>query len=186
VNLEIPGVASKKLHVASCPCDDMNLQFHIDTSHDDVFTNYIKTQIKASDTVEITGPAGHFVLHEDEPNPIVFIAFDDGFAPIKSLVEHAMTLDVTEDMQLYWLVQDEQGLYMHNHCRSWADAFERFAYHPVSYAQQDAVEVLCKVLSDNLKEHHFYIAGTDSQISKTKNALQQQGIPHDCIFTETA
>ena len=186
VNVEIPGVASKKLHVASCPCDDMNLQFHIDSRNDDEFTNYITTQLKPNDAIEIEGPAGHFVLHEDQPNPIVFIAFNNGFAPIKSLVEHAMTLDVTEDMQLHWLVPKEEDLYMHNHCRSWADAFERFAYQPVSYGNNDPVQLLIESLKGNMSEHHFYVAGTDSQISKTKNALQAQGIPHESIFTETA
>lgn len=191
VNLEIPGVASKKLHVASCPCDDMNLQFHIDNRCNDDFTEYVKTQIKANDVIEIEGPSGHFVLHEDEPNPIVFIAFGHGFAPIKSLIEHAMTLDVTEDIQLYWLVPDEQDLYMHNHCRSWADAFERFAYHPICYGKEDAVQALINSLDGNINDHRFYIAGADSQITETKNALQALGIPDksifgEPIFTETA
>jgi len=186
VSVEIPGVASKKLHVASCPCDDMNLQFHIDGSINDDFTNYIKTQIKPNDAIEIEGPSGHFVLHEDKPNPIVFIAFTNGFAPIKSLVEHAMTLDVTEDMKLYWLVPKEEDLYMHNHCRSWDDAFERFAYHPVNVESSDAVQTLIDSLDGNMTHHHFYIAGSDSQVTKTKNALQAQGIPHESIFTETA
>ena len=186
VNLDIPGVGSKKLHVASCPCDDMNLQFHINTENSDEFTEYVTNQLKPNDPIEIAGPSGHFVLREDEPNPIVFIAFGGGFAPIKSLIEHAMTLDVTEDMQLYWLVSDEQDHYLHNHCRSWADAFERFGYHPITYGHDDAIQTLLDALDGNLSEHHFYIAGSDSQIAKTKNALQAQGIPHDAIFTETA
>lgn len=188
VNVEIPGGASKKLHVASCPCDDMNLQFHIDSRNKDGFTEHVLTQIKANDAIEIEGPSGHFVLHEDEPNPIVFIAFGNGFAPIKSLVEHAMTLDVTENMQLYWLVPEEQDLYMHNHCRSWADAFDRFAYHPISHGKDDEVQTLINSLpSDkgNMNDHHFYIAGTDSQITKTKNALQAQGISDRHIFAES-
>jgi CDP-4-dehydro-6-deoxyglucose reductase len=186
VSVEIPGVASKKLHIASCPCDDMNLQFHIDTDVDDEFTNYIQSQLKTNDAIEIEGPAGHFILREDESNPVVFIAFGHGFAPIKSLVEHAMTLDVSEDIQLYWLVPEKQGLYMHNHCRSWDDAFERFSYHPTVYGGNDAVQTLIDSFSDNVRDHRFYIAGSDSQITKTKNALQAQGIPHESIFTETA
>ena len=188
VNVEIPGLASKTLHVASCPCDDMNLQFHLDNRNKDDFTEYVLTQIKANDTVEIEGPSGHFVLHEDEPNPIVFIAFGNGFAPIKSLVEHAMTLDVTENMLLYWLVPDEQDLYMHNHCRSWADAFDRFAYHPISYGKDDEVLTLINSLPGDeggMNDHHFYIAGTESQITATKNALQAQGISDKHIFSES-
>jgi len=184
VNVEIAGIASKKLHVASCPCDDMNLQFHIDTRNNDDFTKHVLTQIKANDAIEIEGPTGHFVLHEDASNPIIFIAFEKSFAPIKSLIEHAMTLDITEDMQLYWLVPDEQDLYMHNHCRSWADAFDGFAYHPICYDKDDAVDMLINSLNGNIDNHHFYVAGSNSQITKTKNALQAQGISEKYIFSE--
>ena len=163
----------------------MNLQFHINNRSNDDFTQHVLNQIKANDTIEIEGPSGHFVLHEDEPNPIVFIAFEKGFSPIKSLIEHAMTLDVTENMQLYWLVPDEKGLYMHNHCRSWADAFDRFAYNPISYGNNNEVQTLINTLVGKMSDHHFYIAGTKSQITETKNALQLQGISEKHIFVET-
>ena len=44
-------------------------------------------------TVRVEGPRGEFVLDEASTRPLVFVAFDTGFAPIKSLIEHAMALD---------------------------------------------------------------------------------------------
>ena len=90
--------------------------------------------------------------NEDETSPFIFIAYGEGFAPIKSLIEHAMTLDVTEHIDLYWAVADKHELYMHNHCRAWSDAFERFNYFPVigdTAAQPLANDVLSAIQKDH-------------------------------------
>ena len=187
VTLDIAGVGSKTLHVASCPCDDMNLQFHYPHNENDAFTHYLHTAIKANDTITVNGPSGDFVLHEDKLNPIIYIAFNTGFAPIKSLIEHALTLDVTEHIQLYWLVPTEDDLYMHNNCRAWSDAFEHFSYYPLCHNATDPVQTCMDELGRNnedMSQHHFYIAGSEAQIAQTKSALQAQGISSNSIFIE--
>ena len=187
VTLEIPGIAATEKHVASCPCDDMNLQFHILKDEDDGFSRYVFTKIKTNDVIHITGPSGHFVLHEDQPNPIVFIAFDNGFSRIKSLIEHAMTLDVTEHIHLYWLVEAEQNLYMQNLCRAWSDAFERFTYVPTICKENEYVpSVLEQIGTDinDMDDKHFYIAGNRKVVDATKNALRKQGVSQNNLFCE--
>jgi CDP-4-dehydro-6-deoxyglucose reductase len=182
VKLEIPDVASTTLHIGSCPCDDMNLQFHIDKNAKNDFTDYVFREIKPNDLINIEGPRGHFVLREDVPNPIIFIAFGGGFAPIKSLLEHAMTLDVTEYIHLYWSVADENSLYMHNQCRSWDDAFDRFDYTPVI----GDMNLITTITSDHKKlpDYHFYVAGPAQQVNDTKRALLESGALPDAVFTE--
>jgi len=190
VSLEIAGIGSKIFHIASCPCDDMNLQIHFNRQANDAFSQYLARDLKPNDTLNVEGPAGHFVLHEDEPNPIIYIAFNSGFAPIKSLIEHALTLDVTEHIQLYWLVPEHDDLYMHNHCRSWADAFEYLDYFPLCYATNDPVKTCIDELNKSnsttgaMTNHHIYIAGSDEEITQTRNALLKQGIAEKSIFTE--
>jgi CDP-4-dehydro-6-deoxyglucose reductase len=189
VKLDLPEVGSYSVHVASCPCDDMHLQFHITRNDANPFTKYLFTELKANEVINIEGPAGHFVLHEDETNPIIFIAYGDGFPPIKSLVEHAMTLDVTEHIDLYWAVTDEKALYMHNHCRAWADAFERFNYVPVisnsaTSGLSDEVMRVLQAAHPQLAPYHFYIAGPVAEVTATRQALTQLGVKPECIFSE--
>ena len=190
VKLEIPGVGAHSVHVASCPCDDMHVQFHITNDDSVPFIKHLFTEIKPNDVINIEGPTGHFVLHEDETNPIIFIAFADGFPPIKSLVEHAMTLNVTEHIDLYWAVADENDLYMHNNCRAWSDAFERFAYLPVIRSSpertlSDEVINSIQVNHPQLDSYHFYLAGPARKVAATQEALQRRGIKPECIFSET-
>jgi len=189
VKLEIPGVGSDIAHVASCPCDDMHLQFHIVRDKTKPFAEYVFSQLKPNEVINIEGPSGHFVLHEDETSPIVFIAFGSSFAPINSLIEHAMTLDVTEHIDLYWAVNERSELYLHNRCRAWADAFERFSYTPVIKDAKDTAlpQAVMQVL---LKDHpqlascHFYVAGPAEVVDATRQALLQHGLTPDNVFTE--
>ncbi|MCW8956254.1 MAG: TauD/TfdA family dioxygenase, partial [Gammaproteobacteria bacterium] len=60
-------------------------------------------------SIELEGPFGDFVLDDESARPVIFLAFGAGFAPIKSLVQHCMSLDQTEVMDLHWLA-DETGL----------------------------------------------------------------------------
>lgn len=191
VRLEIPGVGSCVTHVASCPCDDMNLQFHIAYDDNSAFARHTFQQVRSNDVINIEGPSGHFILHEDEISPIVFIAYGDGFAPIKSLVEHAMTLDVTEHISLFWVVGEQRELYLHNHCRAWSDAFERFSYTPVISADGDGARV--NELIKNLQasspaqtaESHYYVAGPEDLVNRTRDALIDIGMDPAYVYTET-
>lgn len=190
VKLEIPGVGAHIVHVASCPCDDMHLQFHITQDDAAPFVHYVFTELKPNDVINIEGPIGHFVLHEDETNPIIFIAFGAGFPPIKSLVEHAMTLNVTEHIDLYWGVAEENELYMHNHCRAWSDAFERFNYSPIIKASSgralsDAVMDSIQKAHPQLASYHFYVAGPAGEVAATREALLRQGIQPECVFSDS-
>lgn len=188
VTLQIPDVGSHTCHVASCPCDDMNLQFHIPHDDDNPFIRHLLQHTRTNDVINIEGPHGQFILHEDHPTPIVFIAFDDGFAPIKSLIEHALTLDITENIQLYRLLHDPQELYMHNVCRSWSDAFEHFDYELIEYQQQDPISLLQATLNtlpaNRDEPRHYYLAGTAAQTAATRQALLKQGVAENMIFSE--
>ncbi|MEJ2361961.1 MAG: 2Fe-2S iron-sulfur cluster-binding protein [Gammaproteobacteria bacterium] len=189
VKLEIPGVGAYQTHVASCPCDDMNLQFHIPRNEQSAFSEYVFSKLKSNEIINIEGPSGHFILRDDNINPLVFIAFGDGFAPIKSLIEHAMTLDITEHIYLFWVVHADNELYLHNHCRAWSDAFERFSYIPVirSGPNTAIAEELMQNLRSSLPQlapSHYYIAGPDELVELTRQTLLKQGLDQNSLFTE--
>ncbi|MFK5914104.1 MAG: 2Fe-2S iron-sulfur cluster-binding protein [Woeseiaceae bacterium] len=178
--LEIP--------IASCPCDDMNIQFHIPYDDSNHFINYVSTELKTSDSIMIEGPTGHFVLDEDANNPVIFIAFDTGFAPIKSLIEHAVTLEHAEFIHLYWLHNEEKP-YMHNQCRAWADALDNFKYDqqqcdiPDVNGLEEKLEVLINEYKD-FSEKKIYICGDKDMVQKTERILLDHNANKDFIKTQ--
>jgi len=171
--------------VASCPCDDRNLQFHIQRMPGNPFTDRVFNGLKRGDTVNIFGPRGEFVLREDSPHNLVFIAQDTGFAPIKSLIEHAMALDVAETLHLYWLATGGCGHYLSNLCRSWSDALDNFRFTPIELpltATGDAGLIkaeLLRVAHDYpaLQDCDVYVAGAPELRDAAREFFTLRGLP---------
>lgn len=201
--LQVGDGTSGNYPIASCPCDDRNLHFHIRKLSGNAFTDYVFTTLKNSDTVSLDGPKGEFILQEDSPRSIVFVACDTGFAPIKSLIEHAIALDVAESMHLYWIACGEGGHYLHNLCRSWMDALDNFKYTPiVAITEKQAPSgagheeltrqgdliggLLARVTDDHsdLSEFDIYLAGPDSVANAAEFFFLDQDVPHTQLFVE--
>ena len=121
--------AARPTPIASCPCDDRNLHFHVAPRRRRRARAELLFDgaIRAGEHADLWGPTGEFVLAESE-RPLAFLACDTGFAPIKSLIEHAMAVDAAESLSLDWLATRPDGHYLANQCRAWAAAFDEFRY----------------------------------------------------------
>jgi CDP-4-dehydro-6-deoxyglucose reductase len=176
IDLSTDGVRGRYA-IASCPCEDRHIEVQIPRRPGDAFAEHLFTTLQANDTVEVEGPYGEFVLDEDSPRPVIFLAFGAGFAPIKSLVQHAMSLEFAESMDLHWLA-DEAGHYQDNLCRTWTDALDNFNYVP--HAQSDDPDsVLAAIVMDYPDLHRFdvYAAGTAAQLGRAREHFVRQGLP---------
>ena len=164
-----------EIPIASCPCDDMNIQFHIPNDNTNPFINYVSEELNNSDSIHIEGPMGSFILDENSNKPVIFIALDTGFAPIKSLIEHAVTLEHAEYIHLYWMHTDGNP-YMHNQCRAWEDALDNFKYQHQQIDISDdkklegSLDILIKEYSD-FSDKNIYICGAEKMVRKTQQVL---------------
>jgi CDP-4-dehydro-6-deoxyglucose reductase len=176
IEVGINGV-SGRYAIASCPCEDRHIEVQIPRRPGDAFAEALFTSLKANDTVKLEGPFGEFVLDEDSPRPVIFLAFGAGFAPIKSLIQHAMSLELAESMDLHWLA-DAAGHYQDNLCRTWTDALDNFNYVP--HAQSDDLDaVLAAIVLDYPDLHRFdvYAAGSAAQLDQARAHFVRQGLP---------
>lgn len=122
---------SHEYAIASCPCDEKRIEFHVRKLEDDAFSNMVFNQLSVGDWLNVQGPYGDFVIDDTKNSPIVMIAFDTGFAAIKSLLEHITAQDKDRSIYLYWLACGVEGLYLDNLCRSWDDALDEMHYIPL-------------------------------------------------------
>ena len=129
--LEIDGVPPRNKSIASCPCNAMHLEFHVRRSAADPFSDHVFNRLRLGDPVTITGPAGTFLLDEASSRPIIFFAYETGFGPIQSIIQHAIALELAQPIHLYWLTSRAGGHYLDNYCRSWEDAIDNFSYMPL-------------------------------------------------------
>ena len=124
---------------------------------------------------------GDFVLDEDSPRALVFIAWQTGFAPIRSLIEHAMALDLSGDIHLLWLANSKKDRYLDNLCRSWNDALDNFYYVPIDVDQAQEIDPAfiiesMNVESGDLSGYDFYLAGNKMLSGAVEGYLVNSGL----------
>lgn len=113
------------------PHDDEYIELHVRNMPHGAFTEYVFNRMKERDILRFEGPLGTFFLREDSDKPIVFVASGTGFAPIKSIIEHAFHADLRRQLVLYWGGRRPADLYMTGLCGQWQAAHDNFSFVPV-------------------------------------------------------
>lgn len=172
--------------VASCPCDDRNLHFFIERHALDPFARQLFADgLKPGDAVTVWGPSGEFVL-ADSSRPLVFAACDAGFAPIKSLIEHALALEAAPSLALFWLATKPDGHFLANQCRAWGEALDQFEYELLSDPDITfgALQMARAMRADLFDiECDFYLAGPETFVRTLDAELRAAGVPAAQIFS---
>lgn len=184
VELRIGGELCCDAAIASCPCNGMLLQFHLALRRDEPFTVHAFEQLRVNDAVEATGPFGTFTLDEGSRRPIVMIAQDTGFAPLKSLLEHAFALEMPQALALFWVSAYDDGFYLANLCRSWVDAMDNFSYQPL-FLEPGGEVVTADVLAASIAapaQCDFYLATAAPLRTALLKSLTACGVAADRIF----
>lgn len=117
--------------MANPPEDDAHIELHVRNMANGAFTDYVFNKMKDRDILRFEGPLGTFFLREDSEKPIVFLASGTGFAPIKSIVEHAFHIGVKRPMVLYWGARIKSDLYMRGLAERWQQEHDGFRFVPV-------------------------------------------------------
>ena len=131
----------RSFSMANAPHDDELIQLHVRHVVGGQFTDHVFGKMKERDILRFEGPHGTFFLREDSAKPIVFVASGTGFAPIKSVIEHAFYKGVDRPITLYWGGRRPRDLYMNELPARWAAEHATFKYVPV--------------ISDALPEDHW-------------------------------
>lgn len=171
--------------VASCPCDDRNLIFHVArtdrrSASADFSACVFDDRIKVADDVSVWGPWGTFVLENASPRPLLFIAIEEGFAPINSLIEHAIAVDAAESITLYWASAQAGGQYLPNQCRAWAEALDEFSYRALTRDELPVVLAANAVLPSS----DVYLAGAVATVEPLAAVLLAAGVPPGQLHVE--
>jgi CDP-4-dehydro-6-deoxyglucose reductase, E3 len=174
--------------IASCPCDDRNLLFHIPRDESDEFAQRLFAgALRDGDAVNVRGPFGDFVLVRDSSRPIVFVCCDLGFAPVSSLIDHALSVDAAESISLIWVAARPGGHYAANQCRAWAEALDDFHYLPcqADVAGTAAAALEAATTIADLAGHDVYVSGAPEFVAATAAGLRKSGVPASQIIART-
>jgi CDP-4-dehydro-6-deoxyglucose reductase len=173
--------------IASCPCDDRNLQFFVPRDADDpVASQLFEGGVKVGDAITVWGPEGRFVLAEGA-HPLVFAACDTGIAPVKSLIEHALSLDSAPSISLFWLATRPDGHFIANQCRAWSEALDPFEY---ALSTHDNAATGASLMASAMRADLFdidctyYIAGPADFAATLVRELGAAGVAESRLHSE--
>ena len=184
------------LPIANCPCEPNYLEFHLPLS---VYNSWALTGVTAGsgttrlrprERISIDGPYGNFTINDSQKSEnsvrgqTYLIALGEGFAAVKPLLEHIMTLDNDTPCTLIWIATDTVSQYKNNLCRSWADAFDCITYQSLASIELFTEEKITS-LGISLYGVEIYISGERHLQQSIKSLLLSAGIDRQSIHDDT-
>jgi len=186
----LPDGKRRAFSLANPPHADTLLELHVRRIPGGNFTEHVFTKMKEKDILRIEGPFGSFYLREDSDKPILLVAGGTGFAPIKSLIEHALHIGIKRPMHLYWGARRRAGLYLHALAESWAKD-NGIIYTPVlSEPDPDWPGrrglVHEAVLADHadLSGFEAYVCGAPAMVEAAQRDFLAHGLPREAFFAD--
>ncbi|HSD96121.1 MAG TPA: 2Fe-2S iron-sulfur cluster-binding protein, partial [Sulfuricaulis sp.] len=126
IDILLSGNQRRSFSLATAPHADELLQLHIRHVPGGLFSGQVFTTMKERDLLRFQGPFGTFFLREDTDRPVILVAGGTGFAPIKSILEHAFATGIKRTMHLYRGVRAQRDLYLHDLPQAWAREHAHF------------------------------------------------------------
>jgi CDP-4-dehydro-6-deoxyglucose reductase len=126
---------------------------------------------------------------------MIFVAGGTGFAPIKSVIEHAFHQRIERPMVLYWGQRTKRDLYLPDLPAAWAAEHPNFRYVPVLSEPQPADAwtgrtglVHQAVLDDfqDLSGFQVYACGSPLMVDAARRDFTaRRGLPPDEFFADS-
>ncbi len=183
----------RSFSLANSPEEDSLLELHIRHVPGGQFTDHVFGAMKAKDIMRISGPYGSFFLRESD-KPAIFLAGGTGFAPIKSILQHAFHHAVARECVLYWGAKTPPDLYLTNLAEQWQQEQNNFRFIPVlsEPRAEDAWPgrtgyVHQAVLDDHadFSGYEVYACGAPPMVAAAKRDFMARGLPEDAFFSDS-
>lgn len=184
----------RSFSLANAPENDDLLQLHIRHVPGGLFTEQVFTTMKVRDILRFEGPHGSFYLREESKKPMILLAGGTGFAPIKAIVEHAISEKCERPIFIYWGAKARVDLYQNALPEQWAATHANISYVPVlsEPAVDDAWSgrtgfVHEAVLTDfpDLSGYQVYACGSPVMIDVAKrDFVERCRLPEEEFFAD--
>lgn len=194
IDILLPDGRHRSFSIANAPHTGDSLDLHIRIVEGGEFTNKALKEIEEKTILRIEGPHGQFYLREESDRDIIFMAGGTGFAPIKSIIEYAVTHNIERNMYLYWGVRSQEDLYMHKLAKMWDDDFNHIHYIPVlsdpaesddkSFRTGYVHEAIIEDFPDGLANFDVYASGPPAMIEAAKIVFELHHLPLEQYYSD--
>lgn len=184
----------RSFSIANAPHDDSLIELHIRHVDGGKYTDHIFNEMNEKEILRIEAPLGSFFMRENSDRPVILMCGGTGFAPIKSIIEHAFYIGFDRPMHLFWGVRSLPDLYLPDLPQQWAMEHSNFQFTPVLSEPKQNDDwngetglVHKTVLSEypDLKGYDVYMCGAPLMIEAGKKEFIEHGLPDDHIFSDS-
>ena len=192
----LPGGRRRSFSIASPPHDSDLLELHVRRVSGGGFTERLfgsDAQLTVGSLLRIEGPIGQFSYREG-PGPVLMIAGGTGFAPLKSMLRHALESGGGRDIHLYWGARHAHDIYEQAQVLEWVQRHPRLSFTTVlseptaTEAAHSRVGLVHEaVLADHPELGGFeaYAAGPPAMIEAIRASFARHGLPAGRLYFDS-
>ncbi|MEJ0037158.1 MAG: FAD-binding oxidoreductase [Gammaproteobacteria bacterium] len=191
----LDGGQRRSFSIASPPHDSGEIELHVRHVPGGGFTGALFEKLRAGALLRIEGPIGQFIYRESVA-PALLIAGGTGFAPIKSMLRHALERGATRPLHFYWGARRSVDLYEEKVVLEWVRQFPNLTFTAVlSEAGVDAAAadhhragwVHEAALADypDLSGFDVYAAGPPAMVEAVRATFPARGLSEDRLHFDS-
>lgn len=189
--LIVPGHGvSRQYSMANPPSETSRLEFHIKLTPGGLATaGWIFDSLRVADRIELRGPLGQFNLFKRQEEAAILIGGGTGLAPLKSIVQHALSEDLIPQLYLYHGGRRREDLYDVEFFQQLDRDNEHFHYRPAlsDEAWDGATGMVTDVVLEDFstcKGMSAYLCGPPPMVEAALKALKRRRMAPRLIFRE--
>jgi CDP-4-dehydro-6-deoxyglucose reductase, E3 len=194
IDVMLPGGRRRSFSIASPPHDSALIEIHVRRVTGGEFTDSVFTTMKPKILLRIEGPIGQFIYREDAQRPAIMVAGGTGFAPVKSMLRHALERGSTRSFRFYWGARRAADLYEHALVEEWTRRYPNFEYRPVLSHAETAdqwsgrtgwVHETVFAEEKSLAGATVYASGPPAMVDAIRRDFPRAGLPPDELLFDS-
>ena len=192
INVKRADGLIRSYSLASLPSEDNSLELHVKRMDNGDMSQWITSQFKVGDSVEIDGPVGDcFYSSGASSMPILLVGSGTGLAPLIGILRDALHNNHTGPIYLYHAAFTEEELYLDKEIKSLVSNANNVHYKPVvtNYMTENYVVSgrsceIALVDHPDLKEWQIYICGAPAMVKFMQQRAFIAGASMNNIHTD--
>jgi CDP-4-dehydro-6-deoxyglucose reductase len=184
VDVQLRDGGRRSYSIASSPEDGDRLELHVREVAGGIFSGQVLAALREKDLLRLQGPFGTFVLDHGSSRPAILLAGGTGYAPLRSMLRHAIQSGITRPLHLYRGARTVEDLYLADEGARLAASHPAIRYTPVVTEPDTAGTwrtglAHAAVLEDypDLRGHAVYASGPPAMIARARAAFGARGLP---------
>ncbi|MFW2357978.1 2Fe-2S iron-sulfur cluster-binding protein [Hydrogenophaga sp.] len=189
-----PGTSSARSYSASNRPGSTQLEFLVRIYPGGRVSSLLQRhELAAGDIVSLRGPFGSYVFNPDDPGAAIFVAGGTGLAPVKSIVESALSSETSRKLILFYGTRNMQELGCAEELQQWAGQYPQLQFIPVLSDEPEKSDwpgrrgTVVDIMKNELGEQfgaQAYLCGPPPMVDLATAVLERSGLSRADIYCD--